>query len=82
MSTTRENWIDNIDDVIRSRHYTWIPRGLGGEPVDEAMVWLVTDIMHICERAGADWEDVLQRGRARFRQERTELLARGSVPQE
>ncbi|MFT5326718.1 MAG: hypothetical protein ACI8P0_004600 [Planctomycetaceae bacterium] len=75
MTVKREDWLDDIEDVIRSRHYTWIPEGLGGEPVDEAMSWLVTDIMHICRRAGVDSEDVLKQGRVRFQQEEIELIA-------
>ena len=81
MSVQRDHWLDDVDEIIRSRHYTWLPKGLGGEPVDEAMSWLVTDIMHICNRSGVDWEDVLQRGKARFRQEEVELLAEGRASQ-
>lgn len=80
MTVERENWLDHVEDVIRSRHYTWIPSGLGGESVDEAMSWLITDIMHICKRSGADWDGVLARGRQRFQQEETELIAEGTVP--
>lgn len=80
MTVEREQWLDHVDDVIRSRHYTWIPRGLGGEPVEEAMSWLITDIMHICQRSDASWKDVLAKGRARFLKEETELVAEGSAP--
>lgn len=82
MTVKREHWLDHVDDVIRSRHYTWIPQGLGGESVDEAMSWLVTDIMHICHRSGISWEDVLEQGAARFQQEQLELIAEGSTPPE
>lgn len=80
MTVEREKWLDDVEDVIRSRHYTWIPSGLGGEPVDSAMSWLITDIMHICKRSGTDWESVLARGRQRFQQEETALIAEGTVP--
>jgi hypothetical protein len=82
MTVKREDWLNGVDDVIRSRHDTWISQGLGGVPVDEAMSWLVADIMHICRRAGVDWEDVLKQGRSRFQQEEIELIAAGSVPPE
>tara|TARA_R110002072_G_scaffold145460_1_gene291952 strand:- start:103559 stop:103807 length:249 start_codon:yes stop_codon:yes gene_type:complete len=81
MSVQRDHWLEHVDEIIRSRHYTWLPQGLGGEPVDEAMSWLVTDIMHICKRSGVDWEDILQRGQARFQKEEINLLAEISVPQ-
>ncbi len=69
MSVPREQWLSHVKDVIRSRHYTWLPEGLGGEPVDVAMTYLVTDIMHVCRRAGISWEDVLAKSQEQFQRE-------------
>jgi hypothetical protein len=69
----REHWLDHVRDVIRSRHYTWLPEGLGGEPVDVAMTCLLTDIMHVCRRAGISFEDVSEAARRRFEEEESSL---------
>ncbi len=69
MTIDRENWLEHVENVIRSRHYTWLPEGLGGEPVDVAMTYLTTDIMHVCKRAGISWSDVLAEAEARFARE-------------
>ena len=69
MAVSRSNWENHIEDVVRSRHYTWLPTGLGGEPVDVAMSYLVTDILHVCRRTGTSWEKVLEEEAARFEQE-------------
>jgi|CXWL01.1.fsa_nt_gi hypothetical protein len=65
----RRNWYRNIADVIRSRHYTWLGLGLGGAPVDEAMVTLTTDVMHICKREGIDIDWLIEQSKAKFEQE-------------
>lgn len=66
---SRSHWKDHIEDVVRSRHYTWLPSGLGGEPPAAAMSFLVTDIMHVCQRTGIAWDKVLAEAAARFEQE-------------
>lgn len=73
MSLSRTHWKEHIDDVVRSRHYTWLPEGLGGQPVDVAMSCLVTDILHVCRRTGTPWEKVLAEATARFAEEEKEL---------
>ena len=65
----RRNWYRNIADVIRSRHYTWLGEGLGGAPIDEAMVSLTTDVMHICKRQGIDIDWLIAQSKAKFEQE-------------
>ncbi|MEZ6132954.1 MAG: hypothetical protein R3C59_30150 [Planctomycetaceae bacterium] len=75
MTVDRTNWLDDVDDVIRSRHYTWIPEGLGGEPPDVAMTWVLTDIMHICRRANIRFDDVMHRALERFNSEEAERAA-------
>ena len=70
--TPRDDWLEHIESVIRSRHYTWLPEGLGGEPVDVAMAYLAADIMHVCRRAGIDWNDVFRRAREQFEREERE----------
>lgn len=57
----RDNWSHHIDQILRSKHYTWITEGLGGAPLDEAMVAIAADLMHICHRAGLSWEDLTAR---------------------
>jgi len=69
----RRNWYQKIQDVIRSRHYTWLGLGLGGAPVDEAMVALTTDVMHVCKRQGIDIDWLIEQSRANFEQEETSL---------
>lgn len=72
----RDNWSHDIDEVIRSRHYTWLGLGLGGESIEEAMTSMMTDIMHICQREDLPFEQVLANGRAQFeREERAEAAA-------
>ena len=73
MTVDRHNWIHHVEDVARSRHYTWLPEGLGGEPVDKAMTFLTADIMHICKRAHLSWEAVLERAHAQFLREESEF---------
>lgn len=65
----RQNWYRKIADVIRSRRYTWLGQGLGGAPIDEAMVSLTTDVMHICKRQGIDVGWLLEQSKAKFEQE-------------
>lgn len=75
MTVDRSDWLDHVKNVIRSRHYTWLPEGLAGEPVDDAMAFIVTDVMHVCKMAGISWEDVLTRSRERFAEEEGEFHA-------
>lgn len=69
MTVDRSHWLEHVQTVIRSRHYNWLPEGLGGEPVDIAMTYLLTDIMHICQRTGASFDDVLKKAQDQFREE-------------
>lgn len=69
MAVNRNHWLHHVKEVIRSRHYTWLPQGLGGERVEEAMTYLATDIMHICKLAGVPVERVLDRARRKFDEE-------------
>ena len=54
----RDNWSHHIDQILRSRHYTWIAEVLGGAPLEEALVSITADVMHMCHRAGIDWEQL------------------------
>lgn len=79
MTINREHWLNHVKEVIRSRHYTWLPQGLGGEPVEEAMTCLVADIMHICKLSEIPMEEVLERARRRFEEEEAaELLSKSA----
>lgn len=69
MTVDRNHWLYHVKEIIRSRHYTWLPQGLGGESVEEAMTWLATDIMHVCKLAGVPVDRVLDRARLRCEKE-------------
>ncbi|MEO8497617.1 MAG: hypothetical protein ABI614_21330, partial [Planctomycetota bacterium] len=58
---------------IRSRHYTWLGNGLGGDEVEVAITTLLADIMHICNRQGIGWESVLEHGYEQFQHEEREI---------
>ncbi len=79
MTVSRSDWKDHIEDVVRSRHYTWLPSGLGGEPVNVAMSYLMTDIMHVCRRTGTPWEKVLAEAAARFEQEERDSVIENTL---
>lgn len=78
-SRYRKNWLHNVDEVIRSRHYTWLGYGLGGDPVEQAMATLTADIMHICKRRGIPWRTVLQSGREQFEKEEAAVSSRNDT---
>lgn len=65
----RTEWSAHIDRVIRSQHYTWLAEGLGGEPLETALVDIMADMMHICQREGISWETLVERGQAQFAHE-------------
>ena len=75
----RRNWFRKVADVIRSRHYTWLGEGLGGDPVDEAMVTLTADVMHVCKRQGIDIDWLIEQSKAKFEYEET-TLAQNEAP--
>lgn len=65
----RQNWSRHVDDIIRSRHYTWIAEGLGGMPPEEALAEMLTDIIHICHRTEISFDDLLSDCQRRCEQE-------------
>ena len=69
---TRADWSRHIEQVLRSKHYTWIAEGLAGAPVDEALVAITADLMHICHRSGLSWEELAARGQRLCEREETE----------
>ena len=69
MSVDRSKWLHHVEEVVRSRHYRWLPSGLGGEPVDVAMTYLMADIMHICKLTDTPFENVLAEAKKRFESE-------------
>lgn len=79
MTVNREHWLQHVKDVIRSRHYTWLPEGLGGESVEDAMTCLTTDIMHVCKRAGVPFDRVIEDARRKFEEEEAAEFP-GSAP--
>ena len=55
---SRTNWSHHVDQILRSRHYTWIAEGLGGAPLRDAMLSMTTDLIHMCHRAGISWDEL------------------------
>ena len=70
---SRARWDRHVDQVIRSQHYTWLGEGLAGEPLSSALTDIMADIMHICDRQGMSWEQLLARSRAQFEREEAEV---------
>ena len=58
----REDWSRHIDQVLRSKHYTWIAEGLGGAPLRDALTSITADLIHLCHRSGLSWEQLLAEG--------------------
>jgi hypothetical protein len=77
MPIDREDWLQHVQSIIRSRHYTWLPEGLGGEPVDVAMTWVLTDVRHICKLAGISFDEILERSGKQFEAEEGKFGTRG-----
>lgn len=65
-----ERWSQHLDQIVRSKHYTWLAEGLGGEPLDTAFELILADMRHICEREGISWEALVDRSQRRFERER------------
>lgn len=55
---SRDDWSHHIEQILRSKHYTWIAEGLGGAPLQEALVSITADVMHMCNRVGLSWEEL------------------------
>ena len=68
----RSDWSRHIEGVIRSQHYTRLGEGLGGEPFEQALANITTDIMHICQRQGIPWDVLLDRSQAQYEQEESQ----------
>jgi hypothetical protein len=67
--------------MIRSNRYNRIGEGLAGAPLDEALVEIATDMMHLCKREGIEWESVLKRARTMFeREERRRAIEMAETP--
>lgn len=80
MAIDRSNWLHDVEEIVRSRHYTWLPEGLGGEPVDVAMTYLLTDIMHICKRTGESFDELLAASRRQFENEELKHAVKEIAP--
>ena len=61
MPLERTAWRRHAQNVLRSRHYMRLCEGLGGAPPDLAMTALLTDIRHLCDLSGLDFEDLLEK---------------------
>ena len=72
MPLERTAWRRHVQNVLRSRHYTRLCEGLGGEPVEIAVESLLTDIRHLCHLADVSFDELLQQSQEQFDQERGE----------
>jgi len=73
ISTSRRvNWSRHIDQILRSRHYTWLAEGLGGDSPQAALTEITADAMHMCQRAGLSWEQILEESRKLYENEELE----------
>ena len=70
----RVDWDRHVDQIIRSKHYTWLGEGLAGAPAAQALTDIVTDIMHLCSREGISWDALVMRSRAQFEREEARLV--------
>lgn len=68
-TSRRAHWSRHIDQVLRSRHYTWLGEGLGGATPQAALTQITADAMHMCKRAGLSWEQILEESRNLFENE-------------
>lgn len=75
----RNNWSRHIDQVLRSRHYTWLAEGLAGAPLEQALTEITADMMHMCERSGISWESVLEQSHELFSQEESRTVRDGQT---
>jgi hypothetical protein len=73
----RAGWKNHIEQIIRSQHYTWIGEGLGGEPLAEALIDMMADIMQICAHQGMSWKQLVDRSRAKFEREEAAVVHEG-----
>lgn len=65
----RRNWQHRVNNVLRSRHYQWLAECRDGDPVEEVVKDVATDLMHICQLKGITWEQVLEESRRQFEHE-------------
>ncbi len=65
----RRNWQHRVHNVIRSRHYQWLAECRDGDPVEEVVKDVATDLMHLCKEKGITWEQMLEESRRQFEAE-------------
>ena len=73
MPRSEREWLRRVQQVIRSRHYAWIAEARDGDPMNDVMTDLATDIMHICKRTGITWDELLRQSRRKFEEEEAAL---------
>jgi hypothetical protein len=81
VAQARPQWSRHIDQMIRSHRFNRIGEGLAGAPLDDALVEITADVMHLCKREGLDWDTVLQRAQTLFdREERRRAIEMAEAP--
>lgn len=76
MMNERRNWQQRVRNVIRSRHYQWLAECRDGDPVEDVVRDVATDLMHICREQGLSWDDLLAQARRQFEVETRQATAR------
>jgi hypothetical protein len=78
---SRTQWSRHIDQILRSNRYNRIGEGLAGAPLEEALVEIAADLMHICKRENLRWEQVLQKAGSLYeREERRRAVEMAEAP--
>ncbi|HLQ44144.1 MAG TPA: hypothetical protein VK137_05410 [Planctomycetaceae bacterium] len=72
-NVSRDDWSHHIDQILRSKHYTWIAEGLGGAPLRQALVSITADVMHMCHRSGVTWEQLVSESERLCEREESEF---------
>lgn len=77
-ATRRHNWQQRVRNVLRSRHYQWLAECRDGDPVEEVIKDVATDLMHLCREKGLTWEQVIEESRRQFEAEARELAKKAN----
>ncbi len=75
----RRNWQQRVRNVIRSRHYQWLAECRDGDPVEDVVRDVATDLMHICREQGLSWENLLAQSERQFELESREVAGRSAL---
>lgn len=69
-----KNWLRHIRQVMRSRHYSWLAEARDGDPIDDVLRDVTTDVMHICKRQGVSWEQLYHQALQQYEAEEADVV--------